>query len=251
MHPASANFAYTTLLADLESNEFKRSYLDAALVWCRAIRQSYASPGNQRKQSKLLDYDMVAMVIGTVEPATTLLLYTCFDRILPLKPFGRAPLGVEDSRYYSVVRAKLWAFGLTEYKRVQFIDVDVFPVSNLDRYFFREHYASSTAANKKANNIMPALADIHTQAGFNSPISTAFMSLAPSMQVSPQKNTTPHNTQKNDTTQHTSSILFLTHSSPLSRFLPFFADSTRPPDHVVHWCLGQQHWVDELRALRF
>ena len=223
MHPSSANFAYATLLADVESNEFKRSYLDAALVWCKAIRQSYASTGSQRSQSTLLDYDMVAMIVGTVEPATTVMLYTCFDRILPVKPFGRAPLGVKDTRYYSVIRAKLWVFGLKEYKRVQFIDVDVFPVSNLDRYFFREHYASLTA-NETANNMFPALADLYTQAGFNSPISTAFMSLAPSVQVSTH-HATPHNIS-------ISPVLFL--NTPYYNFESFHTDSSRSTNHVVH-----------------
>ena len=179
-----ADFAYATLLSDTEANSFKRQFVASAVVWCASIRHSYTdeflaatstSPPKSRSLASL-PFDVVLLIRGKLSDKSKESLAGCFDRIIPVQDFGRTPSGVADSAYNSIVRAKLWAFSLTEYKRVQFMDADQMIIRNLDHYFFRHHYMVTGTDVREAT--VP-VRKFYTQVSIQSPVCSAFFSFEP------------------------------------------------------------------------
>ena len=124
----------------------------------------------------MLSFDVVVLTRGKVSEQTKTKLAGCFDRIIPVQDFGRTPNGVADNAYISIVRAKFWAFSLTEYKRVQFMDADQMIIRNLDHYFFRQHY---TVAGIDVRKTTKPVRKFYTQVSIQSPVCSAFFSFEP------------------------------------------------------------------------
>ena len=171
-------YAYATLLAideDVKEESFKLQFIASSMVWCHSVRSTY---GSNRKA-----FDMVVLIYGSFSDSQIEKLSSCFDRILPVTNFGNSPKGIEDNEYYRITRAKLWAFGLTDYKRVQFMDSDQMVVANMDHYFFRDCYDRNASYAPKQQSVKLKPPAIIIAMGSNSPINSAFYSIEPSEQV--------------------------------------------------------------------
>jgi Sulfotransferase domain len=188
---AQSKYAYVTLLADIEANSFKESFFVAVLVWCKSIHDSYKDfSGGRAGYNNGTLYDTVLLVVGDIRANRIEELYTCFDRVILLPDFPGHTRGVaEDTRYNAVIRSKFWAFGMTEYRRVQFIDADVMVVRNIDHYFFRDFYDAMSeatsvagASNHTNNYHIAAPKTMYAQVSSHSPVCSAFMSFEPSTQ---------------------------------------------------------------------
>ncbi|RKP34378.1 nucleotide-diphospho-sugar transferase, partial [Dimargaris cristalligena] len=114
------SYAYVTLVT---SND----YAQGAVVLAHSLRQSGTS------------YPLVCLITpSTLTPAATDILYTSFDRVVPVSPFdsgdhtnlkllGRPDLGVTWTKF------ELWR--LTEYSKIVFLDADTLVLRNLDDLF--------------------------------------------------------------------------------------------------------------------
>ena len=176
-------FAYASLLGDINANDFKQQFVLAAMVWCRSVRRSYHNERLMTAREPSRPFDVVLLLLGDSTAEQRGLLLTCFDHIVPVPEFGPAPLGVSDSRYYALIRAKFHVFSLTAYSRVIFMDADQLVLRNLDHYFFRYAYGQDSQqpwSNATVHVHRPA--EVYATISMHAPVSTAVFSLEPSAQ---------------------------------------------------------------------
>lgn len=165
-------YAYVTSLEDpaFEKNEKKNNVIEAALVWCFSIKQTYKSIPH------LLDsIDWVVLVWGYIETTDLLLLYQCFDRIIPVAQ-GKArgnPSGFKASRETFASHIKLFSFNLTDYTRVQYFSPNAIVIRNIDYYFFRDIYEK---------NLRRSIPRVLTHLSDAVPVSTSYFSIEPNAQ---------------------------------------------------------------------